>query len=228
MEAAERIVRAANAVEHFSLTLSGGTTPKMLYALLASEPYRSRIDWPNVEIFFADERCVPPDHADSNFGMINETLLSKVPIPQENIHRMRGELEPNEAAKEYGEMLKEKFPSTGSGQAGEGGLEMILLGMGDDGHTASLFPRTEALKETKHRCVSNFVPKLNAWRLTLSAPFINRAADVMILVTGAGKTKVLSEVLEGPRDPDRLPVQLIEPSDGRLTWLIDVDAAGIA
>jgi 6-phosphogluconolactonase len=116
-------------------------------------------------------------------------------------------------------MLKEKF--------GDGGMDLILLGMGDDGHTASLFPETEALNETKHRCVANFVPKLNTWRLTLTAPFINRAGQVLILVSGASKAQRLQEVLEGPPDPRRLPVQLIKPTVGRLTWLVDAPAAGM-
>src|SRR5437763_7388309 len=140
-EAAERIVAAANRAAEdgrsFSIALSGGSTPKALFELLAGPAYRSRIDWPRVEVFFGDERTVPPDHKDSNYRMAYEALLSKVPIPGDNVYRMAGELEPHEAAKQYGQMLKEKFPSTGSGQAGEGGLDMVLLGMGDDGHTAS-------------------------------------------------------------------------------------------
>jgi 6-phosphogluconolactonase len=116
-------------------------------------------------------------------------------------------------------MLKEKF--------GDGGIDLVLLGMGDDGHTASLFPETEALDETKHRCVANFVPKLNTWRLTLTAPFINRSAQVILLVSGASKAQRLQEVLEGAPDPRRLPVQLIKPASGRLTWLVDAAAAGM-
>jgi 6-phosphogluconolactonase len=220
-EAAERIVRAADEnialADRFTLGLSGGSTPKMLFELLASEPYRSQIDWPKVEIFFVDERCVPPDHADSNFRMAHEALLSKVPITPANVHRMRGEIDPNEAAREYGELLKARF--------GDGGLDLTLLGMGDDGHTASLFPGTEALKETKHRCVANFVPKLNTMRITLSAPFVNRSREVFIIVAGESKTARIAEVLEGPRDPDRLPIQLIEPAAGKLTWLLDIAAA---
>jgi 6-phosphogluconolactonase len=132
---------------------------------------------------------------------------------------MRGEIDPNQAAKEYGQMLKEKF--------GEGGLDLVLLGMGDDGHTASLFPNTQALRETKHRCVANFVPKMNTWRITLSAPFINQCKRVLILVAGAEKEQPLSEALEGPRDPERLPIQLIEPVNGQLVWMIDAAAAGM-
>ena len=222
-EAAERIIaaasRAADEGRTYSIALAGGSTPKALYELLATPPYKSRIDWPGVAVFFGDERTVPPDHKDSNYRMANEALLSKVPIPGDNVYRMAGELEPNEAAKDYGQMLKEKF--------GEGGLDIFLLGMGDDGHTASLFPETEALDETKHRCVANFVPKLSTWRLTLTAPFINRASEVVLLVAGASKAGRLQEVLEGPRDPRRLPVQLIQPVDGKLTWLVDAAAAGM-
>src|SRR4051794_30378149 len=134
-EAAERIVAAANhAAEDgrsFSIALSGGSTPKALFELLAGPSHKSRNEWPRVGVFFGDERTVPPDHKDSNYRMANEALLSKVPIPGDNVYRMAGELEPHEAAKQYGQMLKEKF--------GEGGLDMVLLGMGDDGHTASLF-----------------------------------------------------------------------------------------
>ena len=182
---------------------SGGSTPKALHAHLASEPLQSQIDWMHVHIFFGDERTVPPDHADSNYRMAHETLLSKVPIPGDNVHRMRGEIDPQTAAKEYGEMLKTEF--------GDGGLDFVILGMGDDGHTASLFPQTTALKESKHRCVANHVEKLNTWRITLTAPFINRAANVLVLIAGAAKAERVSEVLELADDPERLPIQMIDP-----------------
>ncbi len=231
-EAAERIARMA--VEsialdgQFSIALSGGSTPKTLYEVLASEPYRSRIDWTKVEVFFGDERCVPPDHPESNYRMAREALLSKVPIPGDNIYRMRGEIDPEEAAVEYGQMLKEKFPSTGSGQAWEGGLNLVLLGMGDDGHTASLFPGTKAVSETNHRVVANYAEHSTtgkSWRITMTAPFINRSRNVLILVVGAGKAQRLRDVLEGTRDPQRFPIQLIAPDSGRLTWLLDASAA---
>src|SRR3954465_9053142 len=192
-EAAERIVagaeRAAAEGRTYSVALSGGSTPKTLFELLATDAYKSRIDWPRVEVFFGDERTVPPDHKDSNYRMAREALLSKVPIPGDNVYRMAGEIDPNEAAKQYGEMLKEKF--------GGGGLDMALLGMGDDGHTASLFPGTAALNETKHRCVANHVPKLNTWRITMTYPFLNKSNQVLILVAGANKAQRLMEVLEG-------------------------------
>ena len=222
-EAAERIVAAAEAklvsIDHiFSLVLSGGSTPKLLYQLLASDPYRTRLNWSKVEVYFGDERCVPPDHPDSNYLMAHTAMLSKLPIPEPNIHRMRGELPPEQAAIEYGELLKTKFH--------HGAPDMVLLGMGDDGHTASLFPGTAALDERHHRCVANRVDKLNTWRLTMTYPFLNKAAAVLILVEGAKKADRLHEVLEGPQDLKRLPIQGIRPA-GKLTWIVDAAAAGM-
>ena len=220
--AAEMIVDAARAAIDergaFSLVLSGGSTPKLLHQLLADPagPFRDRIDWSKVEIYFGDERAVPPDHADSNYKMAQETLLSRVPIQPQNVHRMRGEIEPEAAAIEYGKMLKARF--------GDGGPDVTLLGMGDDGHTASLFPHTPAVDETHHRTVAQFVEKSTtgpSWRITMTAPFINRSRLVAAMVTGAGKASRLKEVLHGPRDPRRLPIQLIAPAPGRMIWLVD-------
>jgi len=222
-EAAERIARHVHESielrDRFSIALSGGSTPKLLYQLLAKEPYRSQIGWERLDVYFGDERCVPPDHPDSNHRMARESLLSAVPIPEGNVHRMRGEADPEQAAKEYGELLKEKF--------GDGGPDLVLLGMGDDGHTASLFPGTAALQESKHRCVANYVEKLKTWRLTMTAPFINRSAGVLVMVSGQAKAQRVQEVLEGPRDPERLPIQLIQPTSGRMAWLLDAGAAGM-
>jgi 6-phosphogluconolactonase len=223
-DAADRILTAAgHAVAErgvFSVALSGGHTPRLLYELLAAEPMVSQIDWPKWNIFFGDERCVPPDHPDSNYRMAREALFDVAPIPVDNIFRMRGEIDPHDAAREYGEMLRDRFDDTG--------LDLVLLGMGDDGHTASLFPHSQALKEKKHRCAANFAPDKGAWRITLTAPFINRANQVMVLIDGAAKAARVQEVLEGPRDPDRLPIQLIAPTHGPFTWLLDAPAAGMA
>lgn len=145
-------------------------------------------------------------------------MLSKLPIPEPNIHRIRGELNPEQAATEYGQLMKEKFR--------DGGPDMVLLGMGDDGHTASLFPGTAALNETSHRCVANFVPHLNAWRVTMTYPFLNKSQKVLILAGGANKAARVAEVLESPKDPQRLPIQGIEPQ-GQLVWLLDAAAAGM-
>ena len=220
-EAAERIVALAaekiDSHDEFSMVLSGGSTPKTLYELLAGEEYRDLIEWTKVKIFFGDERCVPPDHKDSNYNMARIALLSEVPIPGDNVYRMRGEIDPNQAAIEYGQMLKENFADAGP--------DLVLLGMGDDGHTASLFPHSQALNETKHRCTANFVEKFNTWRITMTAPFLNRAGEIIIMVSGAAKTSVLKQVLEGPKNPKQFPIQLIDPESGKLTWLLDVAAA---
>jgi 6-phosphogluconolactonase len=222
--AAERIVLAGERAiaDHnaFSLVLSGGSTPEKLYRLLADKRFRNRIDWSKVEIYFGDERCVPPEHADSNYRMANEALLSKVPLQLFNIHRMRGEIDPKEAAIEYGRMLKARF--------GIGGADLTLLGMGDDGHTASLYPGTEALQEKEHRCMPNYVEKLKSWRITLTAPFLNKSAEVLILVAGANKAARVAEILEGPVEPERLPTQLIRPTSGELIWMLDAAAAGMS
>lgn len=205
----------------FTLVLSGGSTPKLLYGLLAREPFLSQIDWRKWELYFGDERTVPPDHPESNYRMANEALLARLPIDPAKVHRMKGEEDPMTAAIEYGRMLKSRF--------GEGGPDVTLLGMGDDGHTASLFPYTPALEERKHRCTAHFVEKSTTganWRITLTAPFINRSTLVLPLITGASKAARLHEVLEGPKDEKRLPIQLIQPSRGKAIWMIDQAAAG--
>ena len=227
-EVADRIVamagRAVGEGQMFALFLSGGSTPKALFELLAGEAYRGRIDWRAVELYFGDERCVPPTDERSNYHMAKATLIDKVPIPADNIYRMKGEIEPDLSAKEYGQMLKERFADEGP--------DLILLGMGDDGHTASLFPHTPPLHETKHRCMPNhvtydYLPAGTSWRVTVTFPFINRAKEVFILVTGESKAKRIAEVLEGPEDLDRLPIQGVRPSPGHLTWYMDVLAAGM-
>jgi len=212
--------RATSARGTFTVAVSGGSTPKAMFKLLATPNFTLRTDWSKIEFFFVDERCVPPEHADSNFKMANDSLLQFVPIPPGNIHRMRGEIDPETAAIEYGKMLKARF--------GDGGVDQLWLGMGDDGHTASLFPHTPAVKETHHRCVAQHVEKSttgDSWRITMTAPFINRAAEVIALVSGSSKSERLKEVLHGPRDPERLPIQLIHPTSGKLTWMLDAAAA---
>lgn len=225
-KAADRIVAAADeAIElfgRFSLVLAGGSTPKLLYRVLSSDEYTDQINWSKVDIFFGDERCVPPDHPDSNYKMAAETLLKRVPLPGDNIYRMRGEIDPNEAAIEYGKMLKERFDDLGP--------DFTLLGMGDDGHTASLFPHTEALNETRHRCVAHFVKNSTtgeSWRITLTAPFLNRSREIFVMVAGAGKARAVTQVFEGPREPQKFPIQLIQPESGKITWLLDIAAAGM-
>ena len=204
----------------YTVALSGGSTPRRVYELLAGGEFRGGIDWPHVHVFFGDERMVPPDSAESNYRMANEALLSKVAIPPENVHRIEGVGDAAANASSYERELRGLF-----GEVEWPRLDQVLLGMGDDGHTASLFPGTVALNESRLWVAPNWVEKLGAWRVTLTAPAINAARHVNFLVTGAGKAARLREVLEGERDPSRLPSQLIRPEEGTLEWLIDRAAA---
>jgi 6-phosphogluconolactonase len=232
LETAEEVARAAadlftdiaiasiSAEGRFSVALAGGSTPRRTYQLLASEEYRDRVSWSKVHIFFGDERCVPPTHADSNYRMVEETMLSRLPIPEENVHRMIGEGDAHANASLYESELRTFFD-------GEPWplFNLVLLGMGDDGHTASLFPGTDALKEDRAWVVANWVEKFQSYRITLTAPAINHAANIIFLVAGASKAERLHEVLRGARDPLRLPAQLIQPVAGSLIWLADKAAA---
>jgi 6-phosphogluconolactonase len=204
----------------FSVALSGGTTPRRVYELLASEEFRGRIDWSNVHVFFGDERTVSPDHAESNYRMASEALLARVPVPAGNVHRIEGVGDAAANASRYESELRGLF-----GDMEWPRLDLVLLGMGDDGHTASLFPGTAAVNETRLWVAANWVEKLGTWRVTLSAPTIDAARHVLFLVTGAGKAARLREVLKGERDPTRLPSQLIQLTDGTLEWFVDRAAA---
>jgi 6-phosphogluconolactonase len=210
-----------SALGRFSVVLAGGSTPRRTYELLASEENRNRIPWSKVHIFFGDERCVPPTDAASNYRMADEAMISHLPIPAQNVHRMAGEGDAVANASLYESELQTFFD-----EAPWPRFDLVLLGMGDDGHTASLFPGTQALRERDAWVLANWVEKLNAYRITLTPPAINHAANVLFLITGAGKTKSLLQVLRGARDPQRLPAQLIRTKDGSITWLIDKTAAG--
>jgi len=220
--AAEHFVTLATAAiaarGQFVVALSGGSTPRATYTLLASDEFTARVDWPRVYVLWGDERCVPPDHPESNYRMAREVLLDKIPIPAENVHRIRGELPPDQAAMAYQAEL-EAVLGTG------GRFDLILLGMGEDGHAASLFPGTAALHEQTRWVVAHYVDKLSAWRVTLTPVAINAAAHVTFLISGAGKAERLQEVLDGPHQPDVLPAQIVRPTDGRLLWLADAAAA---
>jgi 6-phosphogluconolactonase len=220
-EAANRLVEQAResiaARGRFTLALSGGSTPRALFALLASEAYRQKIDWNKTIVYWSDERCVPPDHVDSNYRLAHETLLSKAPIPAGNVHRLRGEIKPEQAALEYEQIIRREMPA----QVGVPVFDLILLGLGPDGHTASLFPGTAVLHEKAKLIAANFVPKLNAYRLTFTPPLINAASEVMFLIAGADKADALRAVLEGEFKPDALPAQIVMPTSGQLTWLVD-------
>ncbi len=220
-----RLAQASIAARgRFVVALGGGSTPKLLYQLLAADPYRGQVDWARVEFFWGDERAVPPEHADSNYGMAKNALLDTLALPAAQIHRMEAErADRDAAAHDYQTELAHICNVVGAGEPPA--LDLVLLGMGADGHTASMFPHTAALKETKRWVVANHVPKLNADRLTMTGPLLNRAANVLFLVAGADKAPVLVEVLEGPPDHDRLPSQMIQPTQGSLTWLVDQAAA---
>ena len=211
---------AVGARGSFSVALAGGSTPKRIYELLAGDDWRGRVRWDDVHIFFGDERSVPPDHHESNYRMANDALLSRVPIPVVNAHRITGEGDAVASASRYEDELRSFF-----GDVNWPRFDLVMLGMGDDGHTASLFPGTTALREESAWVVANWVEKFSTYRITLTAPAINHARDVMFNVTGAGKAERLSEVLHGARDPVRLPAQLIRPVEGRLEWLVDRAAA---
>jgi 6-phosphogluconolactonase len=207
------------------IAISGGTTPKVVFALLANpdEPYRSAIPWDRLWIFWVDERCVPPDHPDSNYGAARSLLLDKVPLPPDHIIRIEGELDPEEAAARYESAIRGHYRLEGA----EGPVfDVVQLGMGDDGHCASLFPHTAALHEMIRISVANHVPQQKqSWRVTLTWPVINAARDVFFLIDGPAKADPLGRVLQGPYDPETLPSQLIQPQNGRLLFLLDTAAA---
>jgi 6-phosphogluconolactonase len=206
------------------IAISGGSTPKAAFGLLAdpAQPWLKRIPWDKIELFWVDERCVPPDHADSNYRMTREAMLDHVPLKPEQVHRMEGELDPEAAAARYESTLRNGFRLEG---AETPRFDLVQLGMGPDGHTASLFPHTAALHELGRLAVANHVQNKDAWRVTLTWPVINQGASVFFLIGGADKAHALSEVMTGPRDVERLPSQLISPAGGILTLLLDKAAA---
>lgn len=208
------------------IAISGGSTPKAAFQLLAdpSQPWRSRMPWENLELYWVDERAVPPDNPESNYRMTREAMLEHAPLKPEQIHRMEGELEPELAASRYESELRNNFRLEG---AESPRFDLVALGMGEDGHTASLFPHTEALHEMGRLVVANHVLQKDAWRITLTWPVINRASSVFFLIAGSDKAQILNEVLTGPHDPERLPSQLIWPSSGILTLILDQAAAAL-
>jgi 6-phosphogluconolactonase len=201
----------------FAVALAGGSTPKATYEVLARD-YANELDWSRVHVFFGDERTVPPDHEDSNYRMAYETLLSHVPVG--SVHRMRGELPPDEAAAAYEEELRAFF-----GQVDIPGLDLILCGLGEDGHTLSLFPETAALDVNDRWVVANPVLKLGTTRLTLTIPVLNVSRAVTFVVAKESKAEALKEVLEGDADPRAYPAKLVRPESRDLTWMVDRAAA---
>lgn len=217
--AADEFLRRALAVDTgrpFSVALSGGSTPRRLFRLLADEPYLSRMPWQHLHLYWGDERPVGPDHADSNYGAVRATLLKTAPIPAGNVHPIPGELEPSRAAERYEAELRRLF-DLAAGEAPR--FDLTLLGMGADGHTASLFPGNEALEQDERLVVAPWVEKLGSYRISLTCNTLNNSAFIIFLVTGGEKAETLRQVLEGPAG--RYPAQLIRPSEGEVYWYVD-------
>lgn len=222
------VARASAAIAargRFLLVLAGGSTPRAAYAALASDEFAPGIEWPRVHVLWGDERCVLPDDPRSNYRMAREALLDRVPVPPGNIYRMRGEDEPAAAAAHYERVLRELLGSDGPDAPPRMGPDLVLLGMGDDGHTASLFPGRAAVHERARWAAADFIEAVGMWRVTLTPVVINAARAVSFVVSGAAKAERLHDVLEGPRAPERLPAQVIRPTRGHLTWLVDEAAA---
>jgi len=229
-EAASRFAERARAAiaesGAFTVALSGGSTPRLMYSMLAEGPYLSAAEWQKIQFFWSDERCVPPDHPDSNYRMADQALLSRVHPPPEHVHRMEGENPAvASAAAVYARKVRavlDVFEETETPR-----FDMILLGLGPDGHTASLFPGSAALTEDKELVAANWVEKFTTWRLTMTARLINHAAYVMFQAAGAEKAAPLREVLHGENRPGLYPAQLIRLIDGECDWLVDQAAASL-
>ena len=223
-EAADRFVAASEeAIDNrgqFTVALSGGSTPQETYLRLADPTLATKVSWRNVHLFWGDERCVPPDHPDSNYRMARKTMIQKVPIPQANVHRIQGELDPDLAAEAYVEELRSLFGSNERPR-----FDLIYLGLGQDGHIASLFPGSHALRETERWALAVFSEAHQSWRVTLTPPVLNSARQLSFLVSGKSKADRLQEVLEGEPQSEPLPAQLVQPLNGQVTWLVDQAAA---
>jgi 6-phosphogluconolactonase len=220
---AQQVIATAQDVlskrERFTIALAGGSTPRPLYELLASRSYRKKIEWQRVHLFWGDERCAPPDHPDSNYRMAKLALLDHISIPATNVHRIKGELDPHSASDDYRAQLQAVFGN----QLPR--FDVIIQGMGNDGHTASLFPNTAALDEQSRWVVPNYAEAMDSWRITLTYPVINNARYVIFLITGESKARALSMVLNGPDNPKQYPAQAVQLVDGELHWFVDEAAA---
>ncbi len=207
----------------FRVALSGGTTPRRVYELLATPEFSPRVNWERADIFWGDERYVPPDDRDSNYRMAAEALLRHVPAPPENVHRVLTEISPPAAAAAaYEHEIRQCFGEADAKPR----FDLVYLGLGTNGHTASLFPHSPASQERSRLALADFVAEVNSWRISLSAPVLNRGRTVAFLISGRQKAQVLHDVLLGPRDPETLPAQLIDP-EGKLLWMVDQTAAAL-
>jgi 6-phosphogluconolactonase len=220
-QAAQYVVRIASESiadrGRFTIALSGGTTPRKLYGLLGSEPYSSQIDWKLVHIFWGDERCVPPDNPDSNYSMAKEVLLSKIPIPALQVHRMPAD-QPDRETASYAYTIEMQHTF---GTNGMPGFDLIQLGMGPEGHTVSLFPHQASLHEKQRLVIPVSVPKPPPDRLTFTPPLLNAARNILFLVTGSDKADALQAVLEGEYQPEEYPAQIVHPPNGEVVWMLD-------
>ena len=239
---------AISARGRFTIALSGGSTPRAAYLRVASHESRvpspeSRVtshdsrlstfdsrlttdDWRLTHVLWGDERCVPPDDPRSNYRMAKEALLDRVPIPDEQIHRIRGEDEPEKAAADYDRELRHLLGCHPLASLGMTPIDLVLLGLGEEGHTASLFPGQRSVHETERWAIAVLAPDGELWRVTLTPAILNQASNVTFVVSGASKAQTLQRVLEEPFDPEALPAQSIRPAHGRLTWMVDQAAAG--
>jgi 6-phosphogluconolactonase len=208
------------AKKRFAAAISGGSTPRRLYTLLGSDAYRDQVDWQHVHLFWADERCVPKEDKASNFRAAFDTLLLKVALPDKNIHRIKGEEAPDKAARDYEEEIRKFF-----GGWEKPGFDLIILGMGEDGHTASLFPGSKSLEETVRFAIPVYLEEAKKNRITLTLPVLNNADQILFLVAGPSKAAILSEILGEGEKKKGFPAGLIRPAHGNITWLIDQQAA---
>jgi 6-phosphogluconolactonase len=215
----DRAKTAQDSRGRFSLAVSGGSTPLRLFELLATS-FRKDIDWGQTEIFWADERCVPPDHKESNYKGAYDALLSRVDIPPEKVHRIRGEMSPEEGAREYEEELLRCF-----GSAGLPAFDLVILGVGEDGHTASLFPDAPSLSEENRFAIPVYAGKLQSGRITLTLPVLNNAAAILFLVTGRKKAGILREIIGNRKQRPKYPASLIQSVRGETIWLVDSEAS---
>ncbi len=205
------------------ISLSGGSTPRALFSLLASKVFAAQVNWQAVDVFWGDERTVPPDHADSNSRMAQETLLSHVAIPDDHIHRMRGELDPAEAARDYEQVLKSVFGRADANHPPK--FDLLLLGIGADGHTASLFPGTTALNVRDRLVVANPVPQQSTTRLSFTVPLLQAARNVLFFVAGEDKASAVHRAIEGEWNPSETPSQYLREATGHVIWMLDKAAA---
>lgn len=224
----ELATQATDSQGIFSVSLAGGSTPQQMYTVLANQPYQTKIDWARVHFFWGDERCVPPDHPESNYLKAKKTLLDHLPVPPENIHRIPAELPAEKAASAYEEELLKFFTSLSIEKAREQtGFDLALLGMGNDGHTASLFPGTTTIHEGTRWVSAEYVDQVAAWRITLTPAILNRARQAIFLVSGQAKSYTLPRVLYGSFQPERYPAQIIKPQNNEPIWLVDEAAAAL-